>query len=93
MKKTLWAHYVLAIVAKLYGAQRRRAAQVPPARRCRSLAKEEHSRPLLNVLKTWLDAEVFLPEESVRQRGHVHVLNQWAGAESLSSKTATCRSG
>lgn len=68
------AHHVLAIVAKLYKVED--AAKEKSAAACQSL-REEHSRPLLNDLKTWLDAEVFLPK-SLSGKAATYTLNQWA---------------
>jgi len=68
------AHYVLAIVAKLYKVED--AAKEKSAAARQSL-REEHSRPLLNDLKAWLDAEVFLPK-SVSGKAATYTLNQWA---------------
>ncbi|MBL8820307.1 MAG: transposase, partial [Planctomyces sp.] len=59
MKLNWRAHHLLAIVAKLYKVER--SAREKSASEPLSL-REEHSRPLLNDLKTWLDAEVFLPK-------------------------------
>ena len=68
------AHFVLAVVAKLYqvehAAKEKSAATRPSLR-------EEHSRPMLNDLKTWLDAEVFLPK-SLSGKAATYTLNQWA---------------
>ncbi|MFN9721162.1 MAG: transposase [Planctomycetota bacterium] len=43
----------------------------------RQSLREEHSPPLLNDLKTWLDAEVFLPK-SLSGKAATYTLNQWA---------------
>ena len=42
----------------------------------RQSLREEHSRPLLNDLKTLLDAEVFLPK-SFSGKAATYTLNQW----------------
>ncbi len=42
----------------------------------RQSLREEHSRPLLNDLKTWLDAETFLPK-SLSGKAATYTLNQW----------------
>jgi len=68
------AHYVLAIVAKLYKVEH--AAKEKSAA-ARQTLREEHSRPLLDDLKTWLDAEVFLPK-SLSGKAATYTLNQWA---------------
>jgi len=67
------AHHVLAIVAKLYKVEH--AAHEKSAAARVSL-REEHSRPLLDDLKTWLDAEVFLPK-SLSGKAATYTLNQW----------------
>jgi transposase len=67
------AHHVLAIVAKLYEVEH--AAREKSAA-SRQLLREEYSRPLLNDLKTWLDAEVFLPK-SLSGKAATYTLNQW----------------
>jgi transposase len=68
------AHFVLAVVAKLYQVED--AAKEKSAAARQSL-REEHSRPMLNDLKTWLDAEVFLPK-SLSGKAATYTLNQWA---------------
>lgn len=68
------AHFVLAVVAKLYQVEH--AAKEKSAATRQSL-REEHSRPMLNDLKTWLDAEVFLPK-SLSGKAATYTLNQWA---------------
>ena len=67
------ARHVLAIVAKLYKVEH--AAHEKSAAARVSL-REEHSRPLLDDLKTWLDAEVFLPK-SLSGKAATYTLNQW----------------
>ena len=67
------AHYVLAIVAKLYKVEYAAAEKVAAVRQS---LREEQSRPLLNDLKTWLDAEVFLPK-SLSGKAAAYTLNQW----------------
>lgn len=68
------AHQVLAIVAKLYKVEH---AANEKSTAARLSLREEHSRPLLNDLKTWLDAEVFLPK-SLSGKATTYTLNQWA---------------
>ena len=51
------AHHVLAIVARLYEVEH---AVRDKSTALRQRLRVEHSRPLLNDLKLWLDAEVFL---------------------------------
>ena len=68
------AHHVLAIVAKLYKVEHAACEKSAAARQTLRL---EHSRPLLNDLKTWLDAEVFLPK-SQSGKAATYTLNQWA---------------
>jgi hypothetical protein len=60
-------------VAKLYEVEH--AAREKSAA-SRQLLREEYSRPLLNDLKTWLDAEVFLPK-SLSGKAATYTLNQW----------------
>lgn len=67
------AHHVLAIIARLYEVEY--AAKEKSAALRLSL-REEHSRPLLNDLKTWLDAETFLPK-SLSGKAATYTLNQW----------------
>lgn len=67
------AHHVLAIVAKLYEVEHAAREKSSAARQ---LLREEHSRPLLNDLKTWLDGEVFLPK-SLSGKAATYTLNQW----------------
>ncbi|MBL8820315.1 MAG: transposase [Planctomyces sp.] len=65
---------MLAIVAKLYKVEHSAREKSAAARLS---LREEQSRPLLNDLKTWLDAEVFLPK-SVSGKAATYTLNQWA---------------
>jgi len=67
------AHHVLAIVARLYEVEH--AARDKPTALRQSL-RVEHSRPLLNDLKLWLDAEMFLPK-SLSGKAATYTLNQW----------------
>jgi transposase len=67
------AHHALAIISRLYEVER--AAKDRDTVKRQSL-REEHSRPLLSDLKTWLDQEVFLPK-SLTGKAATYTLNQW----------------
>jgi hypothetical protein len=67
-------HHTLAIIARLYEVERATRNKDAIARR---LQRDEHSRPLLNDLKSWLDAEVFLPK-SLSGKAATYTLKQWA---------------
>ena len=67
------AHHVLAIVARLYEVEH---AARDKSTALRQSLRVEHSRPLLNDLKLWLDAEVFLPK-SLSGKAATYTLNQW----------------
>ena len=69
------AHHVLGMVARLYEVER--AASEADAETLQKL-REEHSRPLLDELKSWLDAEEFLPK-SLIGRAATYTRNQWGG--------------
>jgi len=64
---------VLAVIAKLYKVETE-AWELSAA--ARLSARREVSRPLLDDLKQWLDAEVFLPK-SLSGKAATYTLNQW----------------
>lgn len=69
------SHHVLGVIAQLYEVERA-AAEVDAS--TRQALREEHSRPLLEALKTWLDGEEFLPK-SLSGKAATYTRNQWSG--------------
>lgn len=69
----LRAHHVLAVITKLYRVETETCELSAAARLS---ARREISRPLLDDLKQWLDAEVFLPK-SLSGKAATYTLNQW----------------
>lgn len=69
------AHHVLGIVARLYEVER--AAGEADAGTLQSL-RQEHSRRLLDELRSWLDSEEFLPK-SLIGKAATYTRNQWRG--------------
>jgi hypothetical protein len=67
------AHHALAIISRLYEVERATRDHDASARQRQ---REEHSRPLLAGLKSWLDAEVFLPK-SLSGKAATYTRNQW----------------
>jgi transposase len=67
------AHYVLAVITKLYKVESDTRELSAAARLS---AREQVARPLLNDLKLWLDAETFLPK-SLSGKAATYTLNQW----------------
>ena len=68
------AHHVLAVITKLYKVESDTRELSAAARLA---ARDQVARPLLNDLKKWLDAEVFLPK-SLSGKAATYTLNQWA---------------
>lgn len=67
------SHHALAIITRLYEVER---ATREMEATVRQQQREQHSRPLLADLKTWLDAEVFLPK-SLSGKAAAYTRNQW----------------
>jgi transposase len=65
--------HALAIILRLYEVER---ATREMQASVRQQQREEHSRPLLADLKSWLDAEVFLPK-SLSGKAATYTRNQW----------------
>ena len=68
------AHYVLAIISRLYEVERA-CAKVDAA--VRGAQRQEHAVPLLKMLGAWLEEQEFLPKSLIGQAA-TYTRNQWA---------------
>ena len=69
------SHHVLGLISRLYEVER--ATRETDASKRQTL-REQHALPLLEELKSWLDAEDFLPK-SLSGKAATYTRNQWSG--------------
>lgn len=67
------AHHALAIISRLYEVERATQDVDPDVRQAR---RAEHSAPLLEEFKAWLDEQQFLPK-SLIGKAATYTRNQW----------------